>query len=143
MVTEIEELKRVEGYQDKDFAILYRMRPPYRQIVQQCLKERFPLVELTKNSATYFGPNLKLSTFDSAKGLEFKVVFIVGATDGRFVPRDDWSLEGSELEDYLIRERSRLFVAMSRARDRLYLSYARGQPSRFLANVPEEYMARK
>ena len=83
-----------------------------------------------------------LMTMHSAKGLEFKVVFVVGATDGQFVPRDDWTLEGEELEDYLARERRLLYVAMTRARDLLYVTYSRGQPSRFLASVPRETMHR-
>jgi len=142
VASHIEKLKRSEGYRDGDFAILYRMRPPYKDIIERRLGQRFTLVELSRDPATFFGLHLKHSTFDSAKGLEFKVAFVVGVTDGQFVPRDDWSLEGPELEDYLIRERSRLFVAMTRARDRLFLSYARGRPSRFLANVPEVYLAR-
>jgi len=139
----IEELGRDGSFQDRDFAILYRMRPPYLDLIQRCLRDRFPLVEVTDDPATYFGPGVKLSTLDSAKGLEFKVVFIVGATDGRFIPRDDWSLDGPEVEDYLMRERSRLFVAMTRARDRLYMSYSRGQPSRFLADIPQGYLIRE
>ena len=142
VAAKIEELKKSKGYGNGDFAILYRMRPPYQDIMQACLGDRYSLIELTRDPATYFGPQLKHSTFDSAKGLEFKVVFVVGVTDGQFVPRDDWSLDGPELDDYLIRERSRLFVAMTRARDQLFLSYARGRPSRFLANVPEAYLAR-
>ncbi|MCL4299570.1 MAG: ATP-dependent helicase [Anaerolineae bacterium] len=137
---EITRLKQTEYYKDGDFVILYRMRPPYKDLIEQHLQSRFNMVELSNDPHTYFGPTLKHTTFDSAKGLEFKVVFIVGVTDGQFVPRDDWSLEGSELEDYFQRERSRLFVAMTRARDRLYLSYSRGQPSRFLANIPTDYL---
>lgn len=143
VASEIESLKAQEGYRDRDFALLYRMRPPYSNITQQSLQRRVQLVELTNDASTYFGPGAKHSTFDSAKGLEFKVVFVVGVTDGQFVPRDDWSLEGAALEDSLLRERSRLFVAMTRARDRLYLTYSRGQPSRFLAHVPGQYLARK
>jgi superfamily I DNA/RNA helicase/mRNA-degrading endonuclease RelE of RelBE toxin-antitoxin system len=139
----IEELKRTEGYQNGDFVILYRMRPPYKEIICSHLGHRFPLVELMDDPATYFGPNLKHSTFDSAKGLEFKVVFIVGVADGQFVPRDDWTLRGPELGDYLTRERCRLFVAMTRARDHLYISYARGRASRFLARVPKGYLTRE
>jgi superfamily I DNA/RNA helicase/mRNA-degrading endonuclease RelE of RelBE toxin-antitoxin system len=142
VASHIQELKAQDGYQDGDFAILFRQRYPYEDLSAQQLGASFPLVELTRDPSTYFGQRLKYSTFDSAKGLEFKVVFVMGVTDGQFVPRDDWTLQGTELDDYLTRERSRLFVAMTRARDRLFLSYARGRPSRFLANVPERYLAR-
>jgi DNA helicase-2/ATP-dependent DNA helicase PcrA len=92
---------------------------------------------------TYFGPGAKHTTFHSAKGLEFKVVFVVGVTDGSFVPRDDWSLQGEELNDYLARERRLLYVAMTRARDLLYLTCSRGRASRFLSAVPGEYLRRE
>lgn len=36
-----------------------------------------------------------------------------------------------------------LYVAMTRARDLLYVSCSRGQPSRFLSSVPEEYLKRE
>jgi len=141
--SEIERLVADEQYGPGDFVILYRFRRPYRKLIIRHLQDKYAPVELAKDSGTYFGPGVKHSTFDSAKGLEFKVVFLVGVADGRFVPRDDWRLEGAELEDHLSRERSRLFVAMTRARDRLYLSYSRGQPSRFLANLPGDYLASK
>lgn len=131
-------------YKPGDFAVLYRRRrrPDYQDLVQKHLGRHFDLVELSNEAESYFSPSVKHSTFDGAKGLEFKVVFVVGVTDGIVVPRDDWTLEGPALEEYMALERSRLFVAMTRARDRLYLSCARGQPSRFLARVPAKYLAR-
>ena len=101
------------------------------------------VVELKKNPNTYFGQGIKHTTFHSAKGLEFKVVFIVGVVDGLFVPKDNWTLQGEELIDYLALERRRLYVAMTRARDLLFLTYSRGQPSRFLDSVPSSYLRRK
>ena len=133
---EIARLKE-QGLKDRDFAILYRWRNPYESLIKQ--KFSSIISEVTRDPETYFGPLMKMTTFDSAKGLEFKVVFVVGVTDAWMVPKDDFSLEGPALEDYLARERSRLFVAMTRARDLLYLSYARGQLSRFLQKVPSSY----
>jgi len=136
----ITELKAREGYRDRDFAILYRWRRPYQHLIEQHLSGELELVEIQQDPSTYFGPGTKHTTFHSAKGLEFKVVFVAGVTDSRFVPRDDWSLEGEELADYLARERRLLYVAMTRARDLLYLTCSRGLPSRFLADVPEGYL---
>ena len=143
VVQQIEALKARCGYGGDAFAILYRMREPYVHMITQRVGERYQLVELSREAHTYFGPGVKHSTFDSAKGLEFKVVFVVGVTDSRFVPYDDWTLQpGAELEEHLLRERSRLFVAMTRARDALYLSYSRGTLSRFLSDVPAEFLER-
>jgi superfamily I DNA/RNA helicase len=102
--------------------------------------QAFIPVELDRDPLSYFGPGLKHTTFHSAKGLEFKVVFVVGVTDGSMVPRDDWSLKGDELEDYLAREQRLLYVAMTRARDLLYLTCSRGTFSRFLNTVPPNYV---
>lgn len=142
---EISRLQASQGYQDRDFALLYRSREPYGDLLKGWLvpcSTGLPLVELQRDASTYFGPGVKYSTFDSAKGLEFKVVFVLGVTDGLCVPKDDWKLQGEELEDYLARERRRLYVAMTRARDLLYLTYSRGQPSRFLNSVPGEFLRR-
>lgn len=139
--SEIAHLQKEKGYQPDEMAVLFRARYPYQEMVAQRLKTYQP-VELERDPMTYFGPGLKYTTFHSAKGLEFKIVFVVGVTDGSMVPKDDWSLQGEELDEYLAREQRLLYVAMTRARDRLYLSYARGKASRFLDNVPEAYLPR-
>ncbi|MCM2287503.1 MAG: UvrD-helicase domain-containing protein [Sulfuritalea sp.] len=86
---------------------------------------------------------LQLMTVHSAKGLEFNVVFISGLEDGLF-PHENSMNEDKGLEE----ERRLMYVAITRARQRLYLSFAQtrmlhGQtrynlPSRFLDEVPEE-----
>ncbi len=69
-----------------------------------------------------------LLTLHAAKGLEFPVVFLVGVEDG-LLPH---SFGGRPLsEEALAEERRLFFVGLTRAQDRLYLSY-RGRPSRFL-----------
>lgn len=91
-------------------------------------------------------PSVTLMTLHAAKGLEFKVVFMVGLEE-RLFPHvralDD--LDGME------EERRLCYVGMTRARERLYLLYARrrhlfGQeqtnlPSRFLKEIPGELLA--
>jgi superfamily I DNA/RNA helicase len=139
----IGELKTERGYEDRDFALLYRWRRPYKDLIEQRLSQNVQLMEIQRDPSTYFGRGTKHTTFHSAKGLEFKVVFVVGVTDGRFVPRDDLSLEDEEFADYMARERRLLYVAMTRARDLLYLTCSSGQPSRFLADVPSECLKRE
>ncbi|HEY2664399.1 MAG TPA: ATP-dependent helicase, partial [Candidatus Binataceae bacterium] len=88
---------------------------------------------------------LTLSTIHSAKGLEWKVVFIVWAAEGRFPSPQ--STEASDLEE----ERRLMYVAGTRARDELYFSYpiqmfdrnlgyVLGRPSRFLEDLPAELL---
>ncbi|PKO24285.1 MAG: DNA helicase II, partial [Betaproteobacteria bacterium HGW-Betaproteobacteria-8] len=83
----------------------------------------------------------------SAKGLEFKTVFISGLEEGLF-PHEQSMYEASGLEE----ERRLMYVAVTRARQRLYLSHAQsrmlhgqvryGIPSRFLDEIPEELLKR-
>jgi DNA helicase-2/ATP-dependent DNA helicase PcrA len=88
---------------------------------------------------------LTLSTIHSAKGLEWKVVFIIWAAEGRFPSPQ--SVEPSELEE----ERRLMYVAGTRARDQLYFSYpiqmydrnlgfVLGRPSRFLGDLSAELL---
>jgi len=90
---------------------------------------------------------LQLMTVHSAKGLEFKTVFISGLEEGLF-PHEQSMYEASGLEE----ERRLMYVAVTRARQRLYLSHAQsrmlhgqvryGIPSRFLDEIPEELLKR-
>ena len=84
---------------------------------------------------------VQLMTVHSAKGLEFNVVFIGGLEEGLF-PHENAILEEKGLEE----ERRLMYVAVTRARTRLYLSFAQtrmlhGQTrynvaSRFLDEIP-------
>ncbi|HEU4646896.1 MAG TPA: UvrD-helicase domain-containing protein, partial [Burkholderiales bacterium] len=62
---------------------------------------------------------LQLMTIHSAKGLEFEAVFVSGLEEGLF-PHEQSLLEKSSLEE----ERRLMYVALTRARRRLYLSFA-------------------
>jgi DNA helicase-2/ATP-dependent DNA helicase PcrA len=86
-----------------------------------------------------------LITLHAAKGLEFPIVFIVGMEEG-LLPHKRALEDERELEE----ERRLTYVGMTRAKDRLYLVHARHrstwgvgaatEPSRFLAELPEELM---
>ncbi len=88
-----------------------------------------------------------LMTLHNAKGLEFPIVFITGMEEGLF-PHARSMMEPAELEE----ERRLCYVGMTRARLRLYFTFAHArliygglqanQPSRFLADIPEELVER-
>jgi DNA helicase II / ATP-dependent DNA helicase PcrA len=84
--------------------------------------------------------HVTLSTIHSAKGLEWRVAFIIWAADGRFP--GPMSVRPEELEE----ERRLMYVAITRARDELYLTYpiymidrslgyVMGRASRFIDNL--------
>ena len=88
---------------------------------------------------------LQMMTVHSAKGLEFDAVFLSGLEEGLF-PHEQSVTERDGLEE----ERRLAYVAITRARHRLYLSHAQtrmlhGQtrynlPSRFLEEIPQNLM---
>ena len=87
---------------------------------------------------------LRLSTIHQAKGLEFDVVFVIMLCDGLFPSARSLESEAGEEE-----ERRLMYVAITRARNELYLSHpliratagggdAMQRPSRFLSEIPRE-----
>ena len=89
-----------------------------------------------------------LSSVHQAKGLEWKVVFVISLTDGMFP--NGRVLDADD--DYMLEEERRLFyVAITRAKDELYLTYPQinpksysgdviQRPSRFLDDCPQELL---
>ena len=78
-------------------------------------------------------PGVRVGTFDRAKGLEFKFVFLL-ALSAREYPSFPFRRRNETDEEYAERldlDISRLFVAMTRARDGLYVLHA-GEPSPLL-----------
>ena len=85
---------------------------------------RTPLGHRFQNLKDFKGqPNdfIKIGTFHRAKGLEFKVVFLFEISEKSFpTPRKDNETD-DEYDERRALEVSTLFVAMTRARDRLFL----------------------
>ena len=89
---------------------------------------------------------VSLMTLHSSKGLEFPVIFITGLEDGLFPLSRTFNMP-KELEE----ERRLFYVGLTRAMEKVYLLYATnrrkigidynvGFASRFLTEIPEEYM---
>ncbi|MBI5358772.1 UvrD-helicase domain-containing protein [Candidatus Amesbacteria bacterium] len=86
-----------------------------------------------------------LMTMHAAKGLEFKHVFIVGLEEGLF-PHSRTLLDPTEMEE----ERRLAYVGITRAMDKLYLTYTRSRMwfgqrnsntvSRFISDIPEHLL---
>lgn len=96
---------------------------------------------------------IKLMSIHLSKGLEFKNVFVVGVEEGIFPHHKsmngDLFSENSDLEE----ERRLAYVAITRAKEKVYLSYTKRRkqwgkfidviPSRFISELPIEYTNRK
>jgi len=85
---------------------------------------------------------VKLMTVHASKGLEFEYVFITGLEDGLFPHEKRGELSNEDAEE----ERRLFYVALTRAKEKLFLSYANfrtifgsrqiNAPSEFLADIP-------
>ena len=92
-----------------------------------------------------WGDFVKLMTIHASKWLEFPIVFIVWLEENVF-PLSRAKLDPDELEE----ERRLMYVAITRAKDHLFLSYAKSRqkwwniqynkPSRFLEELPESLL---
>ena len=100
-------------------------------------------LEAGDNQAQAGQDALQMMTVHSAKGLEFDNVFITGLEEGLF-PHENSSKEEGGVDE----ERRLMYVAITRARNRLYMSFAQSRmlhgqirsnaKSRFFAELPEE-----
>jgi DNA helicase-2/ATP-dependent DNA helicase PcrA len=100
-------------------------------------------LEAGDNQAQAGQEAVQLMTVHSAKGLEFTAVFITGLEEGLF-PHENSAMEADGLEE----ERRLMYVAITRAKERLYLSFAQsrmlhGQTrynvrSRFFDELPQD-----
>ncbi len=87
--------------------------------------------------------SIKLTTIHQAKGLEYDVVFLIGAAEGQFPGYR--TIESGDFEE----ERRLFYVAVTRAKNELYITYPRVasrpgpggmmlQPTRFLQELPSD-----
>ena len=128
----------------KQLAIFAQQFPTVDEFLTQLALLTNVEAEAEQQPAHRDDEKLRLSTIHQAKGLEFDVVFILMLCDGLFPSAR--SLESTEGEE---EERRLFYVAVTRARNELYLSYpllragygntgvTMQQPSRFLEEIPK------
>ena len=112
--------------------------------------ENVSLVEAeseAQKSASEGKEAITLMTVHAAKGLEFETVFLVGMEEGLF-PHLRSSFDPADLEE----ERRLAYVGMTRAKEKLYLTYARNRlflgrrqtsvVSRFVTDIPDHLISK-
>ncbi|MBX9852978.1 MAG: ATP-dependent helicase [Cytophagaceae bacterium] len=123
-----------DGMNNEDILFLYRRSKMYSPYYFQFKNERL---------------KVQGKTIHAAKGLEAKVVFIIGLTEGYGGFPDIW-LEDRIFQvikkanhDLLLEEERRLFyVAITRAKDKLFLITEKGNESSFLKEIPDNFTVR-
>lgn len=108
---------------------------PFKDVNAYLKRNKSPLQVFGSGSGSLYDSDTRkmvyLMTYHSSKGLDFANVFLPHLTDGMSLN----AMKGStDLE-----ERRLFFVAATRARERLYLSY-HDEPHRFIEEIPEEYL---
>jgi DNA helicase-2/ATP-dependent DNA helicase PcrA len=105
----------------------------------------YAVLESGDVQAEEYEDSVQLMTLHSAKGLEFPLVFLCGLEDGLF-PHQRSLTDADGLEE----ERRLCYVGLTRAKQQIYLTYAEqrrlygtdnyGTPSRFIQEIPEEFL---
>ena len=143
--------KRYDDYNKrrKDLEMFQQICERYREV--GTLLADLALEPTTESVSDITAPGtddekLILSTIHSAKGLEWNSVFVIYALDGRF-PVSRAAMDDNQMEE----ERRLMYVACTRAKEHLYITYpinvydresglVLSKPSRFIAGLPEELL---
>ncbi len=143
--------KRYDDYNKrrKDLDMFQQITERYRTVAP--LLSDLALEPATESVSDISSPGtddekLILSTIHSAKGLEWQAVFVLYALDGRF-PNHRAAISDDAMEE----ERRLMYVACTRAKDHLYITYpiniydresglVLSKPSRFIAGLPENLL---
>lgn len=121
----------------------HKPTPTTFEIISKFIEQAMLLIEPTRHNVQSGESNaVTLMTVHSAKGLEFQHVFIAGLEEGTF-PHQNSLNSPDQIEE----ERRLMYVAMTRAKKHLTLSYSKchrykeflpAQKSRFINEIPEE-----
>jgi DNA helicase-2/ATP-dependent DNA helicase PcrA len=109
--------------------LLFELSRPYKEL------ERFLNAMVLGSQDLTQGEGVHLLSIHASKGLEYQEVYVIDLMDGRFPNRKLMSRSGS------IEEERRLFyVAVTRAKDRLFLSYAKYDKIKKTSFVPSQFI---
>ncbi len=123
------------GYQKEDIMVLSRTRKSeaYKEYYSQLRKL-----------------GVRITTMHQAKGMEAKVVFIIGLTGGfhgfpnvRDTDRIFQIIKESNHELLMEEERRLFYVALTRAKEELFLISEQGNESQFIKEIPGKFLDRK
>ena len=135
-IDKVRELQTEEDYGPDDILFLYKRNKMF--------SNSYEIEKSLYHQLRNEGLKVQSKTIHSAKGLEAKVVFILGMTEGSGGFPDIW-LEDRIFQvvkkanhDLLLEEERRLFyVAITRAKDKLFLITEKGSESNFLKEIPD------
>ncbi|GLW33301.1 UvrD-helicase domain-containing protein [Actinoplanes regularis] len=124
------------GAQSSEIAVCGRFNLLLNRVAEALTAAGVPTVRV-KDNPPVSEPGVRLATMHAMKGLEFRCVAVVGVTTQsvpftkEITPAE---VDRVQHDSDLLRERCLLFVACTRAREALHVSWS-GQPSRFLPSA--------
>ncbi|MGO1372343.1 MAG: 3'-5' exonuclease [Senegalia sp. (in: firmicutes)] len=127
-----------KDYKLNEIAIISRRSDILKEIRNKLFKLGVNANVLDKMKPNFDQESVKLITMHSIKGLEFKVIFLVGANE-KVIPYFQ-SEDDKNNNDILALERRLFYVGMTRAKKKLYITYW-GNPSRFIKDIDNSLVA--
>lgn len=131
-------VERIRSWEDSgialsQIAIVTRLSKQVDELTDVLADAEIAAVKVTGNTdENALGDEVRVMTMHRAKGLEYRAVALVGANNRDLPPSAVRRLDGDDRDAAWARERSLVYVCGSRARERLYVSWA-GEPSELLA----------
>lgn len=115
-----------EGVALKDVCIASRTRQLYKDVQDHLHRENIKYQEIKNGERSGSNDGLSLCTFHSLKGLEFRIVILIGVNERSMPSRVTGvypfnNMDAAEAKEYLAGIRSLLYVAITRAREQVYI----------------------
>jgi DNA helicase-2/ATP-dependent DNA helicase PcrA len=129
--------KLLDTYPEKDIAVIARFKNQLESVKRLLESSGLKCAFFTDKETTFESDTIKLVTMHSIKGLEFRMVFIIGLDD-RVLPYYS-TADPDTRRDEEIQERRLLYVGMTRATEMLYL-LSSSSPSKFLNDVNPKFL---
>jgi len=124
-----------DGFAPRDLAIFCRSETRLKERAEAALRRCGWVGHYLSDDAPPTDAQVSLGSMHRAKGLEFKVVIVMGR-DADLLPRAsvlEEMVDEADQAAFVEQERQLLYVACTRAKERLFVTYS-GKPSRLLLN---------
>lgn len=127
----------INKYRKRDIAVVAKNRNLLKYIKEKMDDAGIENEIINKAEGNFEEDNVRLLTMHSIKGLEFKVVFIIGMNKGIIPYVTYQGLDEASLQESV--DRKLLYVGMTRANELLYITTS-GAPSKFLGDINHKYL---
>lgn len=125
-------------YELRDIAIVTKRKSMLEEIYKSLQDEVKSVLIHSNEDTDFYEDSIKLVTMHSIKGLEFKIVLVVGLCEG-VIPDINYLSDNDDVDYATSMERKLLYVGMTRATEKLFLSY-HGVPSKFIKDINPNYL---